>query len=130
MPIYPTPEQVQELLAGPADVPVVMVNVLRFKQEADAPDRGRSGAEAYALYAVEMRKIVESHGGRFLWAGRVDSILIADSDAAYHAVALVEYPSRRKFVEMMRDPRVEEISVHRAAGLESQWLIATTPQPL
>jgi hypothetical protein len=30
MAIYPTPDQIQELLRGPADQPVVMVNLLRF----------------------------------------------------------------------------------------------------
>lgn len=39
--LYPTPEQIQTLLTGPADQPVVMVNLLRFKRTADAPD-GRS----------------------------------------------------------------------------------------
>jgi hypothetical protein len=31
MAIYPTPEQMKTLLTGPADRPVVMVNLLRFK---------------------------------------------------------------------------------------------------
>jgi len=126
MSIYPTPEQFQKLLGGPAGSPVVMVNLLRFKAQADAPDAGVSGAEAYQRYGDEMRKIVESHGGRILWTGRVDSMVIAESDPGYHAVALVEYPSRQKFVEIARSAEVAAISVHRAAGLESQWLIATT----
>jgi len=126
MSIYPTAEQFQTLLAGPPDQPVVMVNLLRFKPQADAPDAGLSGAEAYRRYGDEMRKLVESHGGRILWSGRVDSMVIADADPGYHAVALVEYPSRRKFVEIAQSAEVAAIGVHRSAGLESQWLIATT----
>lgn len=129
MAIYPTAEQFKTLLEGPPDQPVVMVNLLRFKPEASAPDEGVSGAEAYQRYGDAMRKIVESHGGRILWSGRVDSIVITDGDAGYHAVALVEYPSRKKFVEVARSAEVAAIGVHRAAGLESQWLIATTPGP-
>src|SRR5436305_13489549 len=60
MAIYPTPEQMQSLLAGPADQPVVMVNLLRFKPRADAPDEGISGEEAYRRYAGPMRTFVES----------------------------------------------------------------------
>jgi uncharacterized protein (DUF1330 family) len=123
---YPTPEQIQELLRGPADVPVVMLNLLRFKERAGAPDEGASGVEAYGRYAEPMRRIVEERGGRFLWMGRIDSFVIGASDTVFHAVALVEYPSRRVFVEIVNDPRVREISAHRAAGLEGQWLIATT----
>ena len=130
MAIYPTAEQIQALLTGPDDEPVVMVNLLRFKPRADAPDQGVSGAEAYARYGSEMRKIVERHGGRIVWSGRVDSMVIADVDPGYHAVALVEYPSRAKFVEIARSAEVAAIGVHRAAGLESQWLIATTPGEL
>lgn len=123
---YPTAEQIQELLAGPADTPVVMVNLLRFKDRADAKDEGLAGVDAYKLYGEPMRRIVEERGGRFLWMGRVDSFVIGASDTPFDAVALVEYPSRRAFVEIVNDPRVREIGAHRAAGLEGQWLIATT----
>jgi uncharacterized protein (DUF1330 family) len=126
MSIYPSAEQFQTLLAGPPDRPVVMLNLLRFKPSADAPDTGVSGTEAYSRYGREMRKIVESHGGRILWSGRVDSMVIADADPDYHAVALVEYPSRAKFVEIAQSAEVAGIGVHRTAGLESQWLIAMT----
>jgi hypothetical protein len=40
MALYPTAEQIQQLLAGPADSPVVMVNLLHFRVNADAPDEG------------------------------------------------------------------------------------------
>jgi uncharacterized protein (DUF1330 family) len=123
---YPTAEQIQELLRDGKDEPVVMVNLLRFKARASEPDEGFSGVEAYRRYAEPMRRVVEERGGRFLWMGRVDSFVIGCSDAAFHAVALVEYPSRRVFVEIVNDPRVRDIGVHRAAGLEGQWLIATT----
>jgi uncharacterized protein (DUF1330 family) len=124
---YPTPEQIEELLRAPDDQPVVMLNLLRFKARADAPDEGLSGAEAYARhYGEPMRRIVEERGGRFLWMGRVDSFVLGASDVRFDAAALVEYPSRRAFVEIIDDPRVREIAAHRAAGLEGQWLIATT----
>jgi hypothetical protein len=35
-------------------------------------------------------------------------------------------PSRKTFVEIAMSDRVREIGADRAAGLESQWLIATT----
>jgi len=66
MAIHPTTKQIESLMAGPADQPVVMVNLLRFKPQADAPDEGISGEEAYRRYAGPMRTFVESRGGRFL----------------------------------------------------------------
>lgn len=129
MAIYPSAEQIQTLLAGRADHPVVMVNLLRFKPQADGVDAGLTGEQAYRRYVDEMRSIVEAAGGRILWVGRVDSIVIGDEAAGFDMVALVEYPSRQTFVEIALSERVREIGVHRAAGLASQWLIATTEEP-
>jgi uncharacterized protein (DUF1330 family) len=124
--VYPTSEQIQALLAGPADQPVVMVNLLRFKPKADAPNEGVSGEESYRRYADEMVAFVESKGSRVIWTGRIDSQVIGEGGDDFHMVALVEYPSRKVFVEIATDPYVQEIGVHRAAGLEGQWLLATT----
>jgi len=128
--VYPTPEQIQTLLAGPADQPVVMLNLLRFKPAADSPDEHLSGEEAYRRYAEQMVAFVESKGGRVLWSGRVDSQVIGSGAEPFTMVGLVEYPSRRAFVEIASDPHVQEIGIHRAAGLEGQWLLAMTPAPV
>ncbi len=126
MAITPTPEQIKELLAGPADQPVVMINLLKFKPRADAGEGDASGQEAYGRYAVRMREIVESQGGRFIWAGRIDSMVIGEEDPGFQVAALVEYPSRQKFLEIAGSARVREIGAHRSGGLESQWLLAST----
>ncbi len=126
MAIYPKPEQIQELLKGPPDQPVVMINLLQFKAKADGQNEGKTGQAAYLLYAEQMRKVVEAHGGRFIWAGRVDSVVIGDGEPGFQVVALVEYPSRQKFIEIASSERVREIGSDRASGLESQWLIAST----
>lgn len=124
--IAPEPEQIEELLEGPAEGPVVMVNLLRFKKEADAPDEGLTGEEAYGRYGAQMVQWVTSQGARLIWSGRVDSMVIGDSDEYFHTIALMEYPSRAEFLRIAGDPRVAEYSVHRTAGLDMQWLIATT----
>lgn len=124
--IAPEPEQIQELLQGPEEGPVVMVNLLRFKKEADAPDEGLTGEEAYGRYGAQMVQWVTSQGARLIWSGRVDSVVIGDTDEYFHTIALMEYPSRAEFLRIIGDPRVAEYSVHRTAGLDMQWLIATT----
>jgi len=124
--IAPEPEQIEELLEGPAEGPVVMVNLLRFKKEADAPDEGLTSEEAYGRYGARMVQWVTSQGARLIWSGRVDSMVIGDTDEYFHAIALMEYPSRAEFLRIVGDPRVAEFSVHRTAGLDMQWLIAST----
>jgi len=126
----PEPEQIHELMQGPADSPVVMVNLLSFKAEADGGNEGMTGEESYMRYGSKMREFVESKGGRFIWAGRVDSILIGESDFDFQVVALVEYPSRKAFLEIAGSRHVTEIGEDRRRGLAGQWLIATTENPL
>ncbi len=123
---YPNPEQIAELLASAETGPVVMVNLLKFKDRADAPDAGMSGMEAYAKYARAMVAIVEHGGGRMIWSGRINGMVLGESDVDFDMVALVEYPSRQAFAQIVGDARVQEIAVHRAAGLTGQWLIAAT----
>ncbi len=127
--LYPTRSQIETLLTSPETGPVVMLNLLRFKERATDPDSGATGAEAYQRYAQKMQAIVESRGGRFLWVGRVDSQVIGEGADGFQAAALVEYPSRKVFVEIATSQEVTEIGVHRAAGLEGQWLLATTTRP-
>lgn len=122
--VYPTADQVAALTAAPDNGPVVMLNLLCFKRVADAPDDALSGEEAYGLYAQQMIPFVESKGGRFIWSGRVERSVIGEGGELFQMAALVEYPSRKAFVEIATDPYVAEIGTHRAAGLEGQWLIA------
>jgi len=124
--LYPTQEKIQTLLGGPADQPVVMLNLLRFKDRASAPDEGLTGQEAYQRYADDMVRFVESKGGRVIWSGRVDSQVIGDGAEGFHMAALMEYPSRKAFVEIATSQEVAALGVHRSAGLDGQWLLATT----
>jgi uncharacterized protein (DUF1330 family) len=105
----PEAEQIKQLMEGPADIPVVMVNLLSFKDRADGGNEGMSGAESYMRYGENMRKFVESKGGRFIWSGRVDSMVIGESDADFQVIALVEYPNRKAFLEIASSTHVAEI---------------------
>ena len=117
-------------MKGPEDSPVVMVNLLSFKDRADGGSEEMSGVESYGRYAENMRKFVESKGGRFVWSGRVDSMVIGESDVDFSVIALVEYPNRKAFVEIATSAHVQEIGKDRAGGLAGQWLIATTESKL
>jgi uncharacterized protein (DUF1330 family) len=106
-----------------------MVNLLKFKPMAEYED-GRasnlSGMEAYSLYGARMREFCESKECRFLFASTVTQMIIGSVEEEWGAVAIVEYPSKEAFVEIAMSPEVQEISMHRSAGLAGQLLIATT----
>jgi hypothetical protein len=127
MATWPTAAQLEEFLAGPADQPVVMLNLLEFKQQADPSHPGMSGRDAVLLYSRAMREFVEAHGGSFVLAAYVDSQVIGEGGEHFGFVGIMRYPSRRAFVELAGDPEVAAtIGKHRDAGLESQWLFAMT----
>lgn len=127
--VAPTPEGMQAFLAKDIEGPVSMVNLLKFKEKAEYAD-GRetdlSGAEAYALYGRDMMSWVTSHGGRLLFAGPAHHLVLGEADELWDQVAIMEYPSKEAFLQIVSAPEVAEWGVHRAAGLEGQLLIAVT----
>jgi uncharacterized protein (DUF1330 family) len=124
--IRPNRAQFEALATSTETGPVVMLNLLKFKAKA-AGEEG-SGAEAYQRYGDAVVKMVEEQGGRLLWQGRADQILIGDPAADWDSVVLVEYPSRKAFIEMVSAPKYEEAHEHREAGLERTVLVAMTEQ--
>jgi uncharacterized protein (DUF1330 family) len=124
--VYPRGEQLTEAVASGSNGPIVMVNLLKFKDNAVYKD-GRaddaSGREAYDRYGREMIKFVTANGGRLLFMGPVKSLVIGDVEEVWDAVALVEYPSSEAFVKIAMSPDVAKFGVHREAGLAGQILI-------
>lgn len=131
--IYPSSEQIGALMGDPSDRPIVMLNLLKFRESAKYEDGRKTdltGEQAYGLYAEKMRTIVERVGGRFLFAGDVKGLAIGTVEGLWDVVAPVEYPSASAFAKVATSPEVAEIGVHRAAGLEGQLLIPVTQRRL
>lgn len=127
--VLPTGDQIQTLLGLGGDRPIVMLNLLRFHDRAAYDEPGHpdiSGREAYFRYGEPMRRVVESHGGRFLFTAKVDALVIGEVEDLWDAAAIVEYPSRAAFVAIATSPEVQAIGHHRKAGLAGQLLIQCT----
>lgn len=128
--VMPSPEQAMSFFGMEEDGPFVMVNLLRFKEKAeyaDGSDSHLSGAEAYARYGEEVRKLVEGLGGRIRYQGRVAGLLLGEVEDMWDVVALAEYPSLAAFREMAMSPAMHAIEHHRVAGLAGQLNIRTKP---
>jgi uncharacterized protein (DUF1330 family) len=128
MSIEPTPEQFERLASGDHD-PVIMINLLRFKERADGIDAadGISGAEAYARYGAAATKFLDRAGGRILLALQSAESVIGPDEGEWDMVLAVEYPSRGAFIAMISDPEYLAIHAHRAAALADSRLIASAP---
>jgi uncharacterized protein (DUF1330 family) len=126
MAVTPNRQQFTELAAAPDEGPVVMLNMLKFKARADG-DGAASGAAEYRRYGDAAIQMVEARGGKVLWAGAADQILIGDPDEDWDQVVLVQYPSRAAFIDMVTQPEYEKAHEHRESGLERTILVACTP---
>jgi uncharacterized protein (DUF1330 family) len=125
--ITPNVEQFQQLAASTDSGPVVMVNLLKFRS-GDSPD-GTTGVEENRRYGDAALEMIAHQGGRLLWAGTGDQVLIGDAEQDWDAVLLVEYPSRTAFIEMVSSPEYLEAHAHRERALERTVVIACTPAP-
>lgn len=127
MAITPTQTQIEGLMAdGTSAEPVVMLNLLRFKDHADGIDEGISGREAYERYAQATAPFLASVGGRLLLAVDAKQMVIGPERLEWDMALMVEYPSRQKFLEMASDADYLRVHEHRAAGLADSRLIACT----
>ena len=126
--VIPSEEQMKGFVEGDIDSPISLLNLLKFKDKAEYED-GRTtdltGREAYQIYALAVAKLVENTGGKVLFGAEVSRLMLGEVEELWDTVAIAQYPSRRKMLEMMMSPEYAEISVHRTAGLKGQLNIET-----
>lgn len=129
MNIEPTEQQVARLAASDDSGPVVMLNLLRFKDRADGIDGadGISGAEAYQRYGAAVMPFLARAGGRVLLLAEPQESVIGPDHGEWDLVLVAEYPSRAAFLEMISDPAYLEVHRHRAAALADSRLLACKP---
>jgi uncharacterized protein (DUF1330 family) len=123
------PKRIAELQEPGPTGPIVMVNLLKFREKAEYAD-GRetelSGREAYRIYAKAVVNLVEKHGGKGLFFGDVTFLQIGQVEELWDEVALAQYPNRAAMRAMATSAGFREIAVHREAGLAGQLNIETT----
>jgi len=118
MTIKTTEDQVAALMSLPQDEPVVMVNLLKFK-EGD-------GAASYQRYAEEAVPHLARVGASVVYGGATPAVILGDGAKPWwDAILLVRYPTPGAFLEMVADPAYHEVHEHRAAALDRGDLVAT-----
>ena len=124
--VEPTLEQLTALQASPDQGPVVMLNLLRFRDRATGIDaaEGITGEEAYARYGTEVSRYLERAGGRVLLALTPQESVIGPAAGEWDLVLAVHYPSRAAFLGMIADPEYLAVHGHRAAGVADSRLVA------
>ncbi|MEM7157546.1 MAG: DUF1330 domain-containing protein [Myxococcota bacterium] len=113
----------------PADTPIVMLNLLRFREQAQYPSGSEhapcSGAQAYARYGAHALPAVKAAGGEVVFRGRAVAFPVALPGERWDEVLLVRYPSIAAFFGMVMAPDYQAESIHRTAALLDARLICT-----
>ena len=126
--VIPNEEQIRGFFEPGPDGPIYMVNLLKFKPEAEYED-GRqtslTGREAYALYEKGVTELLPQFGGYGAFFGEVERLMLGFVEDLWDVVAIAVYPSRQAMLEMMQSEGMKEISPHRSAGLAGQLNIET-----
>lgn len=131
--IDPERAQFDAFKALPRDTPIHMLNLVRFKAEADYPGdhplagQSLTGADAYANYGRESGPIFQRVGGSIVWRGTMEALLIGPEGERWDAVFIAQYPNSGAFMEMVTDPAYRLAVVHRQAAVETSRLIRCAP---
>jgi len=135
--IEPTQAQGAAFFGNPPAGPVVMLNLLRFRAQADyaahpelAGPTAVSGQEAYARYARHTMPFLTEAGGKVLFQGSGGAHLIGPTDDRWDLVLLVQHQSADAFLAFARNEAYLAGQGHRTAALEDSRLlpiVATDP---
>ena len=112
----------------PLDQPIHMLNLIKLRAKAAYEDgRDATGAEAYRAYGRESGPVFERLGGKQVWIGRPDFMLIGPQDEKWDIAFIAEYPTAQAFIDMLRDPVYREAVKHRTAAVADSRLLRLSP---
>ena len=123
------------LKALPDDAPVTMLNLMRFRERS--LDGNGSGWDAYLRYSALAIKEIKGRGGNIIWTGDAEAVALGIADRhRWDYVALVRYPTRAAFLDMMISPQYAKANIERENGCVDHLIIAVretynrqTPSP-
>jgi uncharacterized protein (DUF1330 family) len=115
-PIKSNDEEFRRFANNPNQGPVVMLNLLKFKPR---------GAADYVSYTKVAGPAVAKVGGEVLYMGKANELL--NGDEVWDYVLLIQYPSRKAFLQMINDPEYLRAHEYRLQACERAVLYATDP---
>ncbi len=127
--VMPNEDQIKGFSEQGGDKPIYMVNLLKFKEKASYPDKRETnltGEEAYAIYAEEVAGHLAKVGGKPVFGGEIERLMLGEVEDLWDKVAIAMYPSRKAMFQMINVPDYIISAQHRVAGLEGQLNIETS----
>ncbi|MBO9479291.1 DUF1330 domain-containing protein [Shimia sp. R11_0] len=110
--------------------PVHMFNLIKLRDMALYEDgRQATGAQAYAAYARESAETFAKLGGKIIWRGQMEQMLIGPQER-WDMCFIAAYPSVEAFASMHKYPAYRAAVAHRQAAVADSRLIRMAPLEL
>lgn len=104
--------------------PVEMLNLIRLHPRAVYDDgREATGAEAYEAYSRISAPLFARLGGRIVWRGSFEQMMVGPEEEHWDIAFVARYPSSEAFAALFADPAYREAMMHRQAGVKDSRLI-------
>lgn len=134
--LEPTQESGRAFVMRQIAGPVVMLNLLRFRDVADysaspelAPETPISGVAAYQLYIDHTLPFLRKSGGELIFLGKGGHFLIGPTSERWDAAMLVRQHSVGDFMAFAADQEYLSGLGHRVAALEDSRLLPLVEEP-
>ncbi len=123
-----TDEQWKLLNKAAPDVPIVMLNLIRFRDTA-LDGHGCDGMTGEAAYSESVRRLqnMNSHDcpGTIIWDGSGQATIIGPADETWDRILLMAYPSIADFRRMANSEIYKTAGPARTAAVLDSRLILT-----
>ncbi len=104
--------RLQRLAAGSPEFPLVMLNINRYRPEAEFPE-----GETYKSYMEAIQHSVGAVGGSVLWRTKVQGAVVGDLEG-FHEVLAVWYPNYEAFLALPNADGAKEMFRYRRTCVE------------
>ncbi|MEO5724280.1 MAG: DUF1330 domain-containing protein [Ilumatobacteraceae bacterium] len=120
-----TDEQWDLLAEADPNVPIVLLNLIRYRDHAldGYGCDGMTGEQAYAEYGRRLQALASGFPGTPFWVGEAETALIAPAGETWDLVLFVGYDSVSTFREMIASAAYQNAATARSAAVEDSRLI-------
>ena len=112
----------------PRDQEIQMLNLVQLNATAKYEDGTMvTGREAYLAYGRDSRQVFEALGGKIIWSGNFELMLIGPQSEKWDICFIAQYPNAEAFIAMVRDPIYRQAVKHRQVAVKNSRLIRLSP---
>jgi uncharacterized protein (DUF1330 family) len=123
MGLCPTKSDWEAILSCPAEKPVNILNLLKFKMEVQTPAGPTSGFAAYGNYSTGVGGAFTRVGGKTLYFGKVNHIFGTVAGTDWDAAILTRYPTPRALANFWLDEEFIAAHAHRESGVDKSRVL-------